>query len=236
MMGKGTGRVTAAAFAVCLIAAGRGILAQQPAQKPVQQPAPAQPKSDAANPFPEDTSSVPVTANNGIIPVPDEAGPAPALPASESDPVRSPDDGAGGNVAGGSSSSSSSLSGMGSLMPPPDETTTDHHRHGAKPTPAEHQETAKEDLSVGEYYLSTKNWRAALSRYQSAMVLAPENPDVYWGLAEAERHTGDFAAAKANYEKLLDYDPDNKHAKEARKLLSDPQIANAQAKPAAGPQ
>jgi hypothetical protein len=251
MMGKGTGRVTALAAVVFLLVAGRGIAAQQPSQQPAPPPAqqqPKQPKPDNANPFPEDTSNVPVTKNDGTIPAPDEAGheasgPAPALPASDSDPVRSPDDAAGGNAAGGSSSSSSSssLAGLDRVLPPPDDDASSGgsgHRvlHG-KPAPAEHQETATEDVSVGEYYLSTKNWRAALSRYQSAMVLAPENPDVYWGLAEAERHTGDFAAAKANYQKLLDYDPDNKHAKDARHQLKDPEIANAQAaKPAAGPQ
>ena len=49
-------------------------------------------------------------------------------------------------------------------------------------------ETAKEDEDVGGLYLSQKNWRAAQSRFESAVVLDPENPDVYWGLAEAQRH------------------------------------------------
>ena len=90
-----------------------------------------------------------------------------------------------------------------------------------------HQEVAGKDIQVGSYYLETKNWRAALSRFESAMVLDPENPDVYWGLAEAERHLGDFAAAKTHYEKVLDYDPDGRHGKEARKVLKEPAIANA---------
>jgi tetratricopeptide (TPR) repeat protein len=64
------------------------------------------------------------------------------------------------------------------------------------------------------------------------MVLDPENPEVYWGLAEAERHLGDFARAKENYLKLLDYDPDGPHGKQARKELNDPALANARnAKP-----
>ena len=90
-------------------------------------------------------------------------------------------------------------------------------------------ETAKEDEDVGGLYLSQKNWRAAASRFESAVVLDPENPDVYWGLAEAQRHLGQFAAAKANYQKVVEYDPDSKHAKEAKKLLIDPQMANAAA-------
>ena len=86
---------------------------------------------------------------------------------------------------------------------------------------------------VGKYYLQTKNWKAAQSRFDSAMILDPENPEVYWGLAETERHLGKFAEARAHYMKLLDYDPEGPHGKEARKALKEPEIANA-ASPAAG--
>ncbi len=61
------------------------------------------------------------------------------------------------------------------------------------------------------------------------MVLNPENPDAFWGMAEAARHLGDFASARSYYQKVFDYDPDSKHGKEARKALKDPEIANAQA-------
>ena len=42
-------------------------------------------------------------------------------------------------------------------------------------------------------------------------------------------HLGDFANAKANYQKVMEYDPDSKHGKEAKRLLKDPQLANAPA-------
>ena len=89
------------------------------------------------------------------------------------------------------------------------------------------KETAAQDINVAKYYLDNKNWRAALSRYQSAMVLAPEDPEVYWGLAVSQHHMGDYASARANYEKVIEYDPDSKHGKEARKALKEPEIANA---------
>ncbi len=60
-------------------------------------------------------------------------------------------------------------------------------------------------------------------------MLDPENPDVYWGLAEAQRQLGDFSNAKANYQKVMEYDPDSRHSKEARKYLKMPEIANAPA-------
>jgi tetratricopeptide (TPR) repeat protein len=115
---------------------------------------------------------------------------------------------------------------MDRVLLPPD--TDSSGRENGKNHPApEHQETAAEDESVGSYYLDQKNWRAALSRFESAVVLDPENPEVYWGLGEAQRHLGKFTEAKASYQKLIDYDPDSKHGKEARKLLKDPELANA---------
>jgi tetratricopeptide (TPR) repeat protein len=93
----------------------------------------------------------------------------------------------------------------------------------------EHKESAAEDENVGKYYLDNKAWKAALSRFESALVLDPDNPDVYWGLAESQRHLGDFAEARANYQKVVDYDPDSRHGKDARKALKDPEITNAKA-------
>jgi len=61
------------------------------------------------------------------------------------------------------------------------------------------------------------------------LVLDPENPDVYWGLAEAQRQLGDYPNAKANYMKVMEYDPDSKHGKEAKKFLKQPELANAPA-------
>ena len=126
---------------------------------------------------------------------------------------------------------------MDRIQPPPDETNGKKHRRGDDQLelPEVHKETAKEDESVGSIYLDEHDWKGALSRYESAVVLDPENPDVYWGLAEAERNLGQFAAAKGNYLKVMEYDPDSKHAREARKRLKEPDLANA-ATPAAAHQ
>ncbi len=207
-------------------------------QSPAQQPTQAKPPTNA-NPFPEDTDSVPVMptrispdltpgaggeSRSGFIPIPDEDG----------DPMRSPEDAAA--AAGSSDSgSSSSLTGMGDL-PSPDDDTAQPGKHKKKEEQVvpEHHETAAEDENVGSYYLSNKDWKGALSRFQSALVLDPYNPDVYWGLAEAERHLGDFADARDNYKKVMEYDPGSRHAKESGKALQDPEIANA--KPASSVQ
>jgi hypothetical protein len=229
----------------CCLLASAPLSAQAPASP---QTAPA-PKPAEANPFPEDTSNVPVMPSKVAPALPEgtsndtssdnsSAGfnpAAPTLPGDDLDPVRSPDDARPDATTADESSSSSSLAGLDKLLPRPDEDDKpDKHRKLTAKEPT-HQETAGKDVEVGGYYLEKKNWKAAESRFQSAMVLDPENPEVYWGLAEAARHLGNFADARANYQKLLDYDPDGPHGKAARKALKDPEIANAKAAPPPSP-
>jgi len=192
---------------------------------------PSAPQS-SANPFPEDTSAVPVMPSKSTPELPDATyngavnTPVP-LPGDDLDPVRSPDDPTPEAASGQPDESSSSRAGLDNLPPPQDDDQPEKHKKKAlvvkEPT---HQESAAKDFDVGVYYLQTKNWRAALSRFESALVLDPENPDVYWGLAEADRHLGNFADARANYQKVAEYDPDSRHGKEAVKALKEPEIAN----------
>lgn len=203
---------------------------QTPSQN--QPPTTAPQPAAGANPFPEDTSAVPVMPTTPDQPnVSHDGAESAPLPLSgeDLDPVRSPDDpepvAAGAEQQEGESSSS--LKGLEKLLPAPDDDQPDKRRKLVVKQPT-HQEVSAKDIEVGLYYIQTKNWKAARSRFESAMVLDPENPEVYWGMAEAERHTGDLAAAKAHYLMLLDYDPDGPHGKEARKALKDPAIANAQ--------
>jgi tetratricopeptide (TPR) repeat protein len=212
---------------------------QSPSSSQNSQPASAQDPNRTQqqtnqNPFPEDTGSVPLmpSRDNPNLPVPsgDAARERADLPTEDFDPVRSPEE-AGVAAESNQTGSSSSLAGMSSLLPGPDDDTTQpgkRNKKGAQIEP-EHHENAAEDETVGRYYLDNKDWKAALSRFQSALVLDPDNPDVYWGLAESERHLGNFAEARANYQKVVDYDPDSRHGKDARKALKDPEIANAKA-------
>lgn len=223
-------------------AGGTGAGQSQPAGD-AQKPTAAQPQSvpqsapqGGSNPFPEDTSSVPIIpAKTAALPEGTnfgDGGSAASLPGDDLDPVRSPDDPPPPAANADDGSSSSSLSGLDQLLPAADDDSTGKRDKKGKlikePT---HQEAASSDIDVGNYYLQTHNWRAALSRLQSAMVLDPDNPDVFWGLAEAERHLGDFANARADYQKVLDYDPDSRHGKDARKALKEPEIANGKNAP-----
>jgi hypothetical protein len=227
-----------ALLAVAGFVMGQAVYSQAPAQpnKPAEtqkQKSPTDP-----NPFPEDTNNVPLMPNGDAPAAPapsaNTAGPS-TLPKNDVDPVRSPDDPVG-DADTDAQGFSSSISGLDNVMPPPD-TDIDKRtgRKGKYAPPPEPQETAQEDEKVGAYYLDEKNWKAALSRYESAVVLDPENPEVYWGMGEAQRHLGKFGEAKAAYEKLIEYDPDSKHAKDAKKLLKSPELVNAPTASAAKP-
>ena len=217
----------------CGVLGAVGLLAQSAPTPAQQQNPPAQKPPTDSNPFPEDTSKVPV--------VPTTAQPA-AAPASapetgstettsllhsDTDPVHSPDDPVSGSDSG-ADGFSSSLAGSGDLNIPDDDRPDKHGK--SQHEPIVHEVTAKENEDVGAFELSRKNWKAALSRFQAALVTDSENPDVYWGIAEAQRGLGDYANAKANYQKVVDYeDPESKHSKEAKKLLKSQQLANAPA-------
>jgi tetratricopeptide (TPR) repeat protein len=152
------------------------------------------------------------------------------LASEDLDPVRSPDGAEPEADRAPAADSSSSQTGMDKLLPGPDDDQPLGKKHkGAAPPVPQHAETSAEDIEVGKYELDLKNWKAALSRFESAMVLAPDEPEIYWGLAESERHLGNLAEARNYYQKVVDYDPDSKHGKEARKALKEPEIANAKA-------
>jgi tetratricopeptide (TPR) repeat protein len=222
----GLGWILAVVAAVAVACAWSPAAGAQAAQQPAAQQQPN------GNPFPEDLNSVPLMPSSNEAVAETDAGDAGnpnAAPAVDSDPVKSPDDAASGDD-GAVDGFSSSRAGIDSVLPGPDTEPAKKKKSDESIFDRMPKETAQKDIDVGNYYIERKDWRAAASRFQSALVLAPENPDVYWGLAESERHLGKFAEARANYEKVVDYDPDSRHGREAAKLLKDPQVANAEPK------
>jgi len=216
----------------CLLAAAHVHAQSQPPQNPPANPNQQPPKPAPANPFPEDTSNVPVMPSKEAPALPEgtyggEGTAGRSLPGEDLDPVRSPDGAAAEAGSDAAPDSSSSQAGMDKLIPGPDDDQPQGKRRKAAPSVPQHVETSAEDIEVGQYELDRKNWKAALSRFESAMVLAPDEPEVYWGLAESERRLGNLAEARSYYQKVVDYDPDSKHGKEARKALKEPEIANA---------
>ena len=211
---------------------------QQPAQQQNQAPDNKPKPTQDANPFPTDTDAVPVMPNANSpgtpVPVPDDVNTSNIpLPGELSDPVKSPEDTP--SVPTSTTGGSSSSSGLDDLLRPPPDADKTGKKGNAEDDYGMQHDSAKEDETVGAYYLETKNWKGAMSRFESALVLDPENPDVFWGLAEAQRHLGNYAEAKADYLTVLAYDPDSKHAKEAKKILAEPEMANAKSAAATKP-
>jgi len=232
------GCLSMAMAALCAHAQDPGNQKQQQKQKsspkPVSQPPDTQQQAAPSsqpngNPFPGDVNSVPVmpSGNEPDIPEPpDIANDPEAAPPRDVDPVRSPEE-MGPGESGDTQTFSSSRRGLENIIPDPTTEPADAKGKNGEPADVIPKESAEKDIEVGNYYMDNKNWRGALSRFQSALVLAPENPDVYWGLAECYRHLGQFADARKNYQVVVDYDPDSRHGKEAKKALKEPDLANA---------
>jgi hypothetical protein len=246
---KMKGILSVALLVACCLTAAPRLIAQAPATAgdataPGQKKQPAAPQQATpfqsnANPFPTDTSNVPVLPSKSTPAQPEGTYNAPEsagipLPGEDLDPIRSPDDPLPSANSGAEADSSSSLAGLEKLLPPPDDDQPSKKKKLVVKEPT-HQEAASKDIEVGTYYLQTKNWKGALSRFESALILDPENPDVYWGLAEAEHRVGNLADARAHYQKVVEYDPDSRHGKDAVKILKDPEIANGKNPPPSPP-
>ena len=105
---------------------------------------------------------------------------------------------------------------MGDLNPPDDDTTQPgkHKKKGEEVVP-EHHETAAEDEEVGSYYLTTRIGKGRCRAFNPRWFSIPTIRMCIGAWPNAERHMGDFADARANYLKVMEYDPGSRHAKEA---------------------
>ena len=79
---------------------------------------------------------------------------------------------------------------------------------------------AAQDDKVGKFYLQTGDFKGAYDRYKEATLVAPEDEDAVFGLAESARELHMTHEAVANYTLYLDAFPDGKKSKEARKALA----------------
>jgi len=80
---------------------------------------------------------------------------------------------------------------------------------------------AAKDDKVGKFYLQTGDYKGAYDRYKEASLVAPEDANAVFGLAESARGLGWNKIAITNYTIYLDAIPNGKHAKDARKALKE---------------
>lgn len=78
---------------------------------------------------------------------------------------------------------------------------------------------AAKDVEVGAFYFKRQNYRAAISRYRSALLYKPNDAIATFSLAEALEKAGDAHEAVKNYQAYLKILPYGPKAKDAHKAL-----------------
>ena len=78
---------------------------------------------------------------------------------------------------------------------------------------------AAHDINVGETYLAGNNFDAARERFEEAMRLTPDNPLIWFRLAQALQGMQRLDPARLYYRKYLEAEPKGKFAGNARKAI-----------------
>ncbi len=78
---------------------------------------------------------------------------------------------------------------------------------------------AEKDIEVGDYYYKQKNYKAAISRYHSALYWKPNDALATFKLAEALEKSGDREGARKYYQAYLKILPEGDYADKAHKGL-----------------
>jgi tetratricopeptide (TPR) repeat protein len=73
---------------------------------------------------------------------------------------------------------------------------------------------AKTYYLIGKYYQATNNFPASITAYQKAIELKSNYDHAYFSLAQIQFEQKDYATAKINFEKALNYAPKNEEAKD----------------------
>ena len=80
---------------------------------------------------------------------------------------------------------------------------------------------AAHDINVGETYLSANNFDAARERFEEALRLTPDNPLIWFRLAQALQGMQRLDPARLYYRKYLEAQPKGKFAGNAKKAISE---------------
>jgi tetratricopeptide (TPR) repeat protein len=78
---------------------------------------------------------------------------------------------------------------------------------------------AAKDVEVGQYYFKIKNYRAALERFNHALIYKPNDAEAIYGLASTQEKLDLLSLADQNYRKYLQILPNGPKAKNAEEAL-----------------
>ena len=100
---------------------------------------------------------------------------------------------------------------------PPGESTSESSSSKQKAGPAATYDPlqAAQDVDVGDYYFSQKNYRAALNRYQEALEAKPDDAAIYLRLGRVFEKLDEPTRAYDSYDASLAADPAGPSAQEA---------------------
>ena len=211
-----------------------------------QTPAPAQSKQQTQhkstaqeNPFPSDASEHAAQQKNpsnqtSSPDAPNAAQQTPQKPKSAAEENPFPEEvskGAAAAKGSGTSSSSSNSANSSSNpdgdVPPEGDVPNDNGRRKLRKPSDKDIESgslagegrAVEDVRVGRFYLSTKDYKGAYGRFSEAARLDPVNVDAIYGVAAAAAGLHRTEEALTNYKLYLQIAPDGSDAKSARKAI-----------------
>lgn len=151
----------------------------------------------------------------------DSAGTAPAPKRKDGyDRPAFPGDAPGTNPITGSSATgeSSSRDSQIDLSAKPEPKETAPAEDDAVLQPWDPHKAAK-DVEVGQYYFKLKNYRAALERFNHALVYKPDDAEATYGLALTQEKLDLLSLAAQNYHKYLKILPNGPKAKDAEEAL-----------------
>lgn len=78
---------------------------------------------------------------------------------------------------------------------------------------------AAKDVEVGDFYFKRKNYRAAMARYQDALLWKSDDAEATFRLAQSFEKLDNPAGAATQYQQYLKILPRGPHAEEAQKRL-----------------
>jgi Tfp pilus assembly protein PilF len=89
---------------------------------------------------------------------------------------------------------------------------------------------AAKDVEVGQYYLKRKNYRAALDRFNEALLYKPNDADATFRLAQTQEKLELYAFADQNYHKYLTIFKEGPYVKDAQEAIKriEPHVPKAE--------
>lgn len=175
-----------------------------------------------ANPFPEAKSQKAADAAGAPANTPGKGAtnqhkqsPSEANPFPEEESSKAADAANGPTKDSGSSSSHFDLNRLN--VPAGSEARISNGEGGYIHSP----QLAAKDVKVGNFYLSTHDYKGAYDRFLEATRVAPEDGNAVFGLAESARGLNKTEEAITNYNVYLQAFPKGKKAKDAERALAE---------------